>query len=240
MLRGTNKQLIFEDTEDHSKFLSCLSEVKKLSGFKLFAYCLMGNHIHLLIKEGNEPLSQIFRRLGARYAFWFNWKYERSGHLFQDRFRSEPIESDEYFLMVLMYIYQNPVKAGICSRPEKYQWCSRKLLGKNEMIDEAALFEMVPIETIIEKEGEEVRCDFLEPKIGRKMAIPDGEVLERMKALSSVKSVQGFQSLGREAQGETLARLRKQGASERQLARLSGLGRGIVARLCRSANGQTT
>ena len=113
MLRGTNKQLIFVESSEYARFLAVLGEVKSLSGFKLFAYCLMENHLHLLMKEGAEPLSQVFKRIGARYVYWFNLKYERCGHLFQDRFRSEPVETDEYFLMALVYIYQNPVKAGL-------------------------------------------------------------------------------------------------------------------------------
>ena len=63
----------------------------------------MKNHIHLLIKEGKEPLGEVFRRIGSRFVAWYNWKYERNGHLFQGRYNSEPVESDEYFWAVLVY-----------------------------------------------------------------------------------------------------------------------------------------
>lgn len=108
MLRGINQQQIFEDNEDYAKFIQVIRDCKSLSGFQLFAYCLMGNHIHLLLKETNEPIEQIFRRIGSRYVYWYNVKYRRVGHLFQDRFKSEPIETNEYFLTVLRYIHQNP------------------------------------------------------------------------------------------------------------------------------------
>ena len=108
MLRGINRQVIFQDDEDCEKYLQCLVECQKLSGFQLYAYCLMGNHVHLLLEEKKEPLSQIFKRLGVRYVYWYNWKYKRTGHLFQDRFKSEPVEDDSYFLAVLRYIFQNP------------------------------------------------------------------------------------------------------------------------------------
>ena len=111
MLRGINQQQIFEDNEDYAKFIQVIRDCKSLSGFQLFAYCLMGNHIHLLLKETNEPIEQIFRRIGSRYVYWYNVKYQRVGHLFQDRFKSEPIETNEYFLTVLRYIHQNPIKA---------------------------------------------------------------------------------------------------------------------------------
>ena len=112
MLRGINQQVIFKDEEDNRKFLEVLNDCKAVSGYKLFAYCLMGNHIHLLIKVEKEDLEQIFKRIGGRFVYWYNGKYSRGGHLFQDRYKSEPVETDEYFLAVLRYIHQNPVKAG--------------------------------------------------------------------------------------------------------------------------------
>ena len=100
MLRGINQQQIFEDEEDNQKFVEVLKDCKLISGFKVYAYCLMGNHIHLLLKAENENLEQIFKRIGARYVYWYNWKYRRRGHLFQDRFKSEPVEDDAYFLQI--------------------------------------------------------------------------------------------------------------------------------------------
>ena len=84
----------------------------------------MGNHLHLLIKEGNEKIGNNTRRIGVSYAYWYNRQYDRSGHLFQGRFKSEPIEDDTYFLTVLRYIRQNPVKAGLVSDIEDYKWSS--------------------------------------------------------------------------------------------------------------------
>jgi len=73
----------------------------------------MGNHVHLLIKEGKEVLSNTMKRIGASYVHWYNWQYNRKGHLFQDRYKSEAVEDDAYFLTVLRYIHQNPLKAGL-------------------------------------------------------------------------------------------------------------------------------
>lgn len=113
MLRGINQQQIFEDREDYEKFLEILKDCKAICEFKLFAYCLMGNHIHLLIQEGTESLEQVFKRLCGRFVYWYNVKYRRVGHLFQDRFKSEPVDSDDYFFTVQRYIHQNPIKAGL-------------------------------------------------------------------------------------------------------------------------------
>ena len=120
ILCGINQQQIFEEEEDNLKFLQILKECKELCGFRLLAYCLMGNHVHLLLKEGTEPLEQVFKRIGGRFVYWYNVKYQRVGHLFQDRFKSEPVDSDAYLLTVIRYIHQNPVKAGLCERPEDY------------------------------------------------------------------------------------------------------------------------
>ena len=92
MLRGIGKQNIFEDDLDKQKFMMLLTEVKQKSQFSLYAYCLMNNHVHLLLKIGKDPLEIIIKRLGSNYAYWYNTRYERVGHLFQDRFKSEPVE----------------------------------------------------------------------------------------------------------------------------------------------------
>jgi len=94
VLRGSNRQTIFEDEEDAIKFLETLQTYKEKSGYKIYAYCLMGNHVHLLLKEEQEELGIIMRRIGASYVYWYNWKYQRCGHLFQDRYKSEVVEDE--------------------------------------------------------------------------------------------------------------------------------------------------
>ncbi|MGI6622752.1 MAG: transposase [Acetivibrionales bacterium] len=124
MVRGINKQDIFQDKEDRIIFLKKLKAVKERSECKVYAYCLMSNHVHLLIAEGKESIGQIMKRLGTAYAYWYNNKYDRVGHLFQGRFRSEPVNVDTYLLAALRYIHQNPVKAGITLSCNDYTWSS--------------------------------------------------------------------------------------------------------------------
>lgn len=106
--------------------MEILKECKLVSKYRIFAYCIMSNHVHLLLKIKKEELEQIFRRIGARYVYWYNKKYDRCGHLFHDRFKSEAVEDDAYILTVLRYIIQNPQKAGITDGPEEYEWSSHK------------------------------------------------------------------------------------------------------------------
>ena len=124
MLRGINQQVIFEDYEDYSKFIETLETYKAVSGYKVFAYCLMSNHIHILLKVEKEDLDLIMKRIAGSYVYWYNWKYYRKGHLFQDRFKSEPVEDDEHFLTVLRYIHQNPIKVGITKTIDDYKFSS--------------------------------------------------------------------------------------------------------------------
>ena len=234
IIRGINRQQIFEEQADYEKFLAILAEVKEISGCKLFAYCLMGNHLHVLVKEGGESISEVFRRIGARYVVWFNRKYGRIGHLFQDRFKSEPVETDEYLLHLLSYIYRNPVEAGICQEPEEYDWSSRKYLGKGGLEDEAELFEIVPLKVILEYEGGgSGKVDLPGVKTSRRIALSDNEVFDSLKKLSGAENTTAFQGLDKGTQREVFVQLREQGASIRQLARLSGYGKGLVEYRCR-------
>ena len=113
MLRGVNRQIIFEDDRDRQYFMTAMQRCKEVSRYRLHAFCLMPNHVHLLIEPAEEPLETVFKRIGVSYANYFNKRHERVGHLFQDRFRSENVETDEYYMTALRYILQNPVKAGI-------------------------------------------------------------------------------------------------------------------------------
>ena len=126
MMRGNERRELFLDKEDKQRFIEILFSKKNEIGFSIYAYCLMDNHIHLIIREEKEDLSTIIKRINISYAFYFNQKNRRVGHLFQDRFKSEPIENDRYLLAVIRYVHNNPVKAGIVERPEEYAWSSYK------------------------------------------------------------------------------------------------------------------
>lgn len=126
MIRGNAKSIIFIDDEDRNYFLDTLARMKRGNRYKIHAYCLMNNHVHLLLEEQDDPLARAMKRINVSYVYYFNKKYNRVGHLFQGRFRSEAIEDDTYLLAAARYIHNNPVKAGIVKKPDKYQWSSYK------------------------------------------------------------------------------------------------------------------
>ena len=110
IMRGINRQSIFEDDEDYERFIETLKKYKETSEYKIYAFCLMRNHFHLLMKTEKEDLDLVIKRIAGSYVYWYNLKYHRSGHLFQDRYKSEAVEDDPYFLTVLRYIHHNPIR----------------------------------------------------------------------------------------------------------------------------------
>jgi len=133
MLRGIDRRDIFADDQDRDKFLKILYAVtspKDHDGNPLqpychiHAYCLMDNHIHLLIAEGSENIGTVMKRIGVSYVSYYNKRHERLGPLFHDRYRSEPVEDPDYFITLLRYIHQNPVEAEMVTSPEQYRWSS--------------------------------------------------------------------------------------------------------------------
>jgi REP element-mobilizing transposase RayT len=231
MLRGINGHQIFEDVEDNEKFLEILKDCKSMSGFKLYAYCLMGNHVHLLLKTGDEDLSRIFKRVGTRYVYWYNSKYRRAGHLFQDRFKSEPIEDDEYFLTALRYIHQNPVKAKITDRVDSYRWSSfGEYINKPQIAYVKFTLKMIGRDEFIRFHNVENDDICLEIS-DKKTRSNDNDVKELMEKLFNCSTVDKFQNIGKPERDSYVKRLKEEGISIRQISRLTGVSKGIVERI---------
>jgi len=231
MIRGINKQLIVEDDEDHQRFLEILKECKVLSGYKVFAYCFMRNHIHLLLKTENESLEQIFKRIGARYVYYYNRKYKRSGYLFQDRFKSEPVDDDSYFLTVLRYIHKNPVKAGLSNSADKYQWSSYlEYLNSNSLVDIDFVLGSMNRDEFVrfhnQKEEDENVLDIGE----NKFRLADSEAKIIIKEVSGIENTTDFLNLNLIDRNAYFKELRARGLSIRQIARVTGVSKGIVER----------
>lgn len=108
MLRGNERKPVFLDEEDKKKFVDIMLQKKDGAASRLYAYCVMDNHVHVVIQEVEQPLERFMKRIGVTYAAYFNKKYNRIGHVFQDRFRSEAIEDEAYLLSVIRYIHNNP------------------------------------------------------------------------------------------------------------------------------------
>jgi REP element-mobilizing transposase RayT len=229
LIRGINQQRIFEDDEDCLRFLNDLHVAKDLSGAFALAYCLMGNHVHLIIEQGNETLGQTMKRLSVRYVAWFNMKYARAGHLFQDRFKSEAVETDAYLVTVLRYIYQNPVKAGLCKHSQDYTWSSRRLLGRtDDLIDAYRLAQLCDVEELMQTEREDTEAHILEADEGLKRGKTDAGATQDMRNASGANTTSEFLRLNKSEQMLAVRAMLKAGVSIRQTARITGLSKGLV------------
>lgn len=122
--RGNEKRDIYYDERDYFRFLDCLEQMVGRFNLEIHAYVLMKNHYHLLIRTKEANLSQAIQWLGVSYSVWFNRRHERSGHLFQGRFKSFLIEDDRYFIAMCHYIHGNPFRAGLVRRLWDYRWSS--------------------------------------------------------------------------------------------------------------------
>ena len=122
--RGNERKDIFRSARDREKFLSYLESSTQRYGAVIHVYCLMTNHYHLLLETPLGNLSQIMRHINGAYTTYFNTRRQRSGHLFQGRYKAIVVDADEYAEELSRYIHLNPVRAGIVERPEEYQWSS--------------------------------------------------------------------------------------------------------------------
>ena len=228
MLRGINQQQIFEDEEDGFRFLETLSKYKEQCGYEIYAYCLMGNHVHILLKEGKENLTLVLKRIAGSYVSWYNWKYRRCGHLFQDRFKSEPVEDDAYFLTVIRYIHQNPIKAGICKNIDGYKFSSyNEYINKPNLVNVDFCLGIIDKEQFIEFNNE-FNDDICLDIRDNDFRLTDDEALKIIWKICKCKSVSDFQKLDKIKRNYYIEKLYKHGLSIRQISRLTGLSRKIV------------
>lgn len=230
MMRGVGGQDIFVEDEACIKYLEILDRYRRECGFEIYAYCLMRNHLHLLIKEGMEPLSRSVKRIGVSYVYWYNWQYGRKGHLFQDRYRSEPVEDDAYFLTVLRYIHQNPVKAGIVDYAGAYKWSSYGeyfdrpfLVNADFVLGMFARDRKEALKMFAEFNNEVNDGVCLDVDDERDSMLPDKEVMELAKKMYGLDLAR-IRDVSPARQREVLRSLKKEpGISVRQLSRLTGL-----------------
>ena len=230
MQRGINHQKIFLDDEDRQKYLSILRQCKSICGFDIYAYCLMDNHIHLLLKVGKEPLDMIFKRINCRFVYWYNLRHQRSGPLFDGRFRSESVEDDAYFLTVLRYIHQNPVAAGLSAKPENYRWSSYFSYSgwPDGLTDSSFAMEMFP--------AREALLSYLNEKNDDQVmdvppALPRGVTDEEAQSImASIAGAFDFPQLDKPEKQRVIRQLYERGISLRQISRLIGVNPSAVAR----------
>ena len=232
MLRGINRQVIFENDGDRHYFLTVLHVCKEISDFRLYAFCLMSNHIHLLIEPAGEPLDHVLKRIGSRYVPWYNRKYQRTGHLFQDRYKSEAVETDQYFMTALRYILQNPMKAGMESRPGSYRWSSYLAYekGAGKITDTQYALDLFGNREALIRFVQQDNDDSIMDETEFDWRLRDEQAQEIMREITQCPSVSAFQLLDPDLQKSFVGKLYQQRLSTQQISRLTGISKATVVR----------
>ena len=134
IFRGNDGQDVFLIPEDRYRFYLLLQEGTCRFDYGVHAFCLMTNHIHLLLQSGDIPLSRGMQNLSLRYTRWINWKNKRTGHLFQGRYKSVLVDADNHLLELVRYLHLNPLRAGMVAHADDYPWSSHgAYLGKETL-----------------------------------------------------------------------------------------------------------
>lgn len=230
MLRGIDKRDLFLRDEDYLKFIDYMKKAKAKADFTIYAYCLMTNHVHLLLKTENEELGEIVKRITVGYAQHHNVENGRTGHLFQNRFRSEVVETDKYFLTVLRYIHQNPLKARMVEDMRDYKWSSFKdyLTEDHLIIDSTfALGYFADIKDFTKFMQEANQDECLEYNPTKRWQ--DEELKDYISSHTDMGKLNG---LDKKSRDEILKIIKTNTmASNRQLARVTGIGRGVLEKI---------
>jgi len=216
--RGNNRQAIFLEEEDYFKYINTLKRYKKKFKFKLYAYCLMTNHVHLLIQvDEKATISQIMKAITISHTRHYHYKYRTSGHVWQGRFLSPVISNDEYMLRVMCYIEQNPVRARMVKKCLDYLWSSfRQQVSKkqSEFIDRQENKMFMSLGGSERERIEEYKC-------------VNSKILDekKVKAMQNAFRVKGYyiSSKFQEQIQEMLPRKRKRGRPPKSKNRLKWL-----------------
>ncbi|WP_423992908.1 REP-associated tyrosine transposase [Mesobacillus sp.] len=240
MYRGVNRQEIFHDDKDNRKFLEILKRYKDKLGLEVYAWCLMNNHVHLLIKEGEEALGTTMKRIGVSYVSYYNEKYQTAGHLFQNRYHSETVENDEYFRTVVRYIHQNPVKAGMVTRVNEWKWSSCAgyygqpyfpvtLLDQNKALGMFSDDFFIAVEKFKEFNDQTNQDECLEDLPFKRRRLPDEAAKLKMKEILGPTEITQVKSLRKTERDLILRQIKNiDGLSQRQAARILGIPPSLV------------
>lgn len=223
--RGIDRTSIFFEDNDRQMFVDLL-RLQTCASFQVYCYCLMDNHIHLIIKS--DQLSFYIHRIFTTYAVWFNHKYERTGYLFQNRFKSEVIEDQGYLLRCFRYVLQNPLKAGLCRKVAEYKWSSYPVYFNP--VDSFVATEFL---TLFFDNKADFQSFIAEEDTGTFMDIDsllkDSEVRELLDEASGDRK---FDTLPKEEQKQILKSLKQNPRiGQRQLARITGISLNVIHRL---------
>ena len=229
--KGAGGQIIFEDDGDRRFYLKTLESALEGRSVEVHAYCMMDNHVHLLVKDPNDQLGFFMKQLDETYAMYFGKKTGRVGHVFSGRFWSEPLETDERFLATLRYIHANPEPAGM-SAAKDFPWSSYKAYtGKKsfattdlalELLGGAAAFEE------FQNSGAAMALPFKGSTLRRHLT--SDEAVAVAVALIGRDALNNIRAMKPRDRADLLAKLVRAGFTDAEISRVTGLGKSSLHR----------
>jgi REP element-mobilizing transposase RayT len=195
MVRGINRSAIFDDDQDRQKFLDRMGANIVEAKCSIYAWVLMTNHIHLLFKSGGKGISTVMRKLLTWYAIYYNRRHKRTGHLFENRYKSILCDEDNYLLALIRYIHLNPIRAGMVKTMEeldRYPWCGHSaVMSKRECHWMDTDYVLVQFNDTKRRAGNAYR-QFVQEGIGmgRKPELTGGGLVRSLGGWSQVQSAQ--------------------------------------------------
>lgn len=227
-MRGNGKQLLFEDDEDRRRILSLIRSSIARFNIRLIAWCLMGNHVHLVLSDSDDNMSEAMHLVMSCYATSYNRRHGHVGHVFQDRFSSASISSEEYLLDAIRYVHLNPQKAGICPY-DAYRWSSH--LDYVERDPDIATVDLALVRLAFPRVRDYQA--FMGASNGVVVRPPTGGRIDEDEALDvglslirpfGLSELSDVKALDKVKRNEILAAMRRAGLSIRQIQRLTGVG----------------
>lgn len=241
-MRGVGRRVIFENDMNREKFLEYLVSHKEKGNIKLLAWCLMDNHVHLVVQSEIGCLSKTMHDLCAAYAMYFNVACGHVGHVFQGRYGSFPIEHEDQLYACVRYVHLNPTAAGLCA-PEEYKWSSySQYLGEGGICDTSLIASYFGGEEAVRRYHENnsnSQTDETFENVRVRISLSQAAIIA--ESLFGLSFREDIPNMSKNDRNEAIRSLYLAGLSGGQIERLTGIGRGIIqrivtrARMCKRA-----
>lgn len=232
IIRGINKQDIFLDKQDYKKFYKELNRVKEKFEFEIYAYALMKNHVHLVIFDKNENLSLMMQSLNISYSIYFNKKYERIGHVFQNRFKSHNIEDEKYLKNVIRYIHKNPEISGL--KPYENTSYQEYIDNNCKSIEPQKVLKIFSnnIEFFKNFHDSYITNQDYDKDYEMPGKLQDDEAIEKIKEIVNESNIMKIQNYEVNNKREVLKKIMKiEGITKKQICRILGISKSTIMRI---------
>lgn len=231
--RGVGQQLLFKDDLDRTFLWRSLRDGAREANALVYAWCFMGNHIHLVVRADLRNLSQLMRKMLSGYAAYYNRRHDHVGHVFEGRFGSVPVQTDEQLLATVRYVHENPVDMGI-DELKSYMWSSYpEYLGRSVVTATKFILDLLGGVQAFEDFHREPHDESnVARELPRKSCVllSDSDAIALACALTGCDEPTQIASAEKAVRDAWIVLLRENGLSIKQIARITGIGRNIVQR----------